>query len=90
MGYTPLISLENEVAAWKYIGKLVEDKLNAYPNTIEQDNDIIERNELDNDIGTNKLNCVKFRKSEKNVLHLFKDYANLLIKLSEMSLDDAK
>lgn len=72
IGYVPPVSLKNELATWNLIKSVVNDRLKAYPTTVEQDNDIIERQDLENEIGTNKLNCVKFRRSEKVVLHLFK------------------
>ena len=38
----PAITLENEVAAWKYIGRFASDLLAKYPTTMEDDQNIME------------------------------------------------
>ena len=40
-GYLPMISLENEVAAWSHISKVVDKALAKYPTTMEEDYEIL-------------------------------------------------
>ena len=78
-GHLPAISLENEIAAWRYINKAADQALAKYSTLLEEDLEILEKdaNEEDEDakLTKNQKNCVLFRKSEKVILHFLKDCA---------------
>jgi len=69
------MSLENEIATWKYIDGRADAALAKYPNTLEEDNNILERDSTENFLGFNKRNCVIYRKGEKELLYYLKDCA---------------
>ena len=88
--YVPKVSVHNEFRAWEVLETLIEKILEYYPTTIEQDEAIIEENELENQLGRDKLNAVIYRKAEKQVLQVYRHYASLVKKLIVMEPEDAK
>ena len=67
----PPISIDNEKDAWQYIKAIALQNLKNYPNSLEEDNEILEQDDLDHKLGFNKRNCVIFRMTEKKPLHYF-------------------
>ena len=78
-GQLPVISLQNEQAAWRHISNVCEDTLEKYAQSLIQDKEILENDEAAR--GQAKMtqiqkNCIKFRINEKEILHFFKNCAD--------------
>jgi len=51
--------------AWDYLYKLSREALAGYPTTVEEDINILAKDDAATYLGVNKRNCVMYRKSEK-------------------------
>ena len=81
----PICSREHEIETWKMIDQIVEDKLNAYPNQLDEDIELLDLDKQKGYIlGRNQRNCVKFRKTEKEVLMYLKHNAEMALKLLKL------
>lgn len=89
-GVMPKYDLATEVAAWNLIKVLVQQLLNRFPNTIEEDIQIIQKDDAEHNLTFNEKNCVLFRKREKQMLHYFIFCADKANELKTMSVKDAK
>ena len=76
--FTPMVSLENEIMAWQLLVRAVDDALEKYPRTVEEDIELLEGNELEDQLSKNQKQATLFVRSEKMVLHFIKDCANLV------------
>ncbi len=68
------------------IKSMSEQALALYPQTLEEDMKILERE----DLTFNERNCVLFRSGEKEILTFLIDMADYVLKLLEMKFKDAK
>ena len=82
----PTISKNNEIKVWVSIKRLCEQALSDYPNTYEEDMEILQRDNLT----FNERNCVLFRSGEKEILIFLMDMADYVLNLLEMKFKDAK
>ena len=60
--------------------------LAAYPQTLEEDMEILKRE----DLTFNERNCVLFRSGEKEILVFLMEMSDYVLKLLEMKFKDAK
>ena len=86
----PSISKENEAAAWKLISKVADEALAQYPTTLEEDVQILAKDNAEHSLAQNKRNCVLYRKMDKEVLYFLKDSAQKVAELMTMTAKDAK
>ena len=63
-----------------------EEALAAYPQTLEEDMEILRRDNLT----FNERNCVLFRSGEKEILVFLIEMSDYVLKLLEMKFKDAK
>ena len=63
-----------------------EEALAAYPQTLEEDMEILKRDNLT----FNERNCVLFRSGEKEILVFLIEMSDYVLKLLEMKFKDAK
>lgn len=63
-----------------------EQALAAYPQTLEEDMEILKRE----DLTFNGRNCVLFRSGEKEILVFLIEMSDYVLKLLEMKFKDAK
>ena len=64
-GIMPMISIRNEKEAWKHIMKVMDIHLEKFPQTLEDDDKILETDETQNNLTVNQKNCVLYRRNEK-------------------------
>jgi len=62
------------------------DALSRYPQTLEEDKNILKRT----DLTFNESNCTLFRSGEKEILHFLIEMSDYVINLLEMKFKDAK
>ena len=53
---------------WMQIHIVANELMARYPNTLKDDLDILKKDDAKPTLGTNKRNCILFRKGEKEVL----------------------
>ena len=82
----PIISKKNELAVWKKIKEYCEDGLAQYPTTIEEDLEILKRE----DLTFNQRNCVLFRHGEKEILAFLIELGDIVFKVLGEKFKDAK
>lgn len=67
-----------------------ETYLAAYPNTVEEDTEILTRDDKERYLSFNQRNCVVFRKGEKEILLWFMHFATYTLALLSMKWKEAK
>jgi hypothetical protein len=85
-----VMSISNEL---KVLGKLKEKSLASlagYPNTLEEDNDLLAKDDEKQFLTFNQRNCVLFRKGEKEILNWFIELVNYCSKIMGMKWKEAK
>ena len=82
----PAISKHNERKVWQRIKSMSEEFLSRYPQSLAEDMQILERE----DLTFNERNCTLFRSGEKEILHFLIEMADYVINLLEMKFKDAK
>ena len=82
----PAISKANEKKVWIRIKTMAQEYLSRYPNTLEEDMEILERDSLT----FNERNCTLFRSGEKEILHFLVEMADYVLNVLEMKFKDAK
>jgi hypothetical protein len=65
------MSIKNESKILSKIKQMSETYLAAYPNSIEEDAEILARDDKEQYLTFNQRNCVYFRKGEKEILIWF-------------------
>mmetsp|Transcript_13974 Transcript_13974/g.20442 ORF Transcript_13974/g.20442 Transcript_13974/m.20442 type:complete len:576 (+) Transcript_13974:330-2057(+) len=80
------ISPENEQKVLLHVKKLSEEGLKRYPNSLEEDKQIL----LEPSLTENNVNCVLMRMGEKEILDWFVNLAETCLPLFEMNKKDAK
>ena len=88
--HLPPLSLQNEVSAWKRIAASADAALALYPTTLQQDTAILEIDRKENNLSESNRNCVKYRRSEKVILHFLKDCAQKVMILSQKTQREAR
>ena len=82
----PTISRNNEKRVWQAIKGMAAQGLARYPNTIEEDREILTRT----DLTFNERNCTLFRLGEKEILVFLLEFSEFVLKLLGMKFKDAK
>ena len=86
IGNIPPDSKENELKLWKMIQKTCKSMLEDYPETYDQDFEILK----DEKLTSNQRNCVLYRQTEKRILKFYVDSAERIIPFFSMTFKDAK
>ena len=68
------------------IKEMCNEALARYPNTLEDDYEILKRDNL----SFNERNCVLFRSGEKEILVFLIELGDYILRLLEMKFKDAK
>lgn len=84
------ISLVNEVKVWIRIQGIVNQALSRYPTSLEEDNDLLNKDDAENIFTSNEKNCVLYRQGEKIILTFLKTAAERFLKLLSMSQKEAR
>jgi len=71
---------------WNYIVNLADELLSRYPTSLEEDNEILDKDQIEQHLSTNERNCIIHRKGEKVVLNFLKECADRLEEFSEMTM----
>lgn len=88
-GYIEKVSIENETATWKQITKIVDKALSEYPTTLDEDKELLEKDAKENSLSLNQKNCIRYRMSEKKVLHFLKDCSRQILEFANMTGEEA-
>ena len=70
---------------WKFINKMADEALAKYPTTLDQDVEILQKEDKEPFLGFNKRNCVVIRSQEKEILLFLKWCAEKVDYFSTMS-----
>ena len=81
--------LLTESSAWYLILWTVEDALRMYPTTLQEDLEILEKDEQDPKLTYNEKNCILLRRNDKIVLESVKETAFNILELANLSHRDA-
>ena len=82
----PTISKRNERKVWERIKSMAQEALSRYPQTLEEDMEILQRENLT----FNERNCTLFRSGEKEILHFLIEFGDYVLNLLSMKFKDAK
>ena len=82
----PPQSVANEKKVFDLLRQMCEVALAKYPNTLEQDYELLK----DSSLSFNQRNCVLFRSGEKEILHFLIEFSEYAQQLLGMSFKDAK
>ena len=63
-----MIGLKQELAAWDNLKEVIEGALSRYPTSLEEDKQILEKDDQEKSLSRNIRNCVIYRKNEKIIL----------------------
>ena len=85
-----VISIKNESKILSKIKQMSETYLAAYPNSIEEDTEILARDDKEQYLTFNQRNCVYFRKGEKEILIWFIQFTTYTLALLTMKWKEAK
>ena len=78
-------SAQNEVATWQLIKDVAMEAANQYPQTLEEDAELIAQDDQQRMLTLNERNCVLFRMGEKAILRFLvtcSDMMQTILKLS--------
>ena len=84
------MSVHNEVKTLSRLKEKSLTSLASYPNTLEEDNELLAKDAEKQHLTFNQRNCVLFRKGEKEILNWFIELANYCIKILGMKWKEAK
>ena len=85
-----VLSIKNEVKVLERLKEKSLASLAEYPNTLEEDNKLLAKDDEKQFLTFNQRNCVLFRQGEKVILHWFVELANYCTKILGMKWKDAK
>lgn len=86
-----VLSIKNERRVLQRVKTLCEESLKMYPHTLAEDEEALRQD----DEGTkpltfNQRNCILFRSGEKEILHWFIRFSDLVHKILGSKFKDAK
>ena len=84
-GYLPKYTKENEAKAWKLISSACDKNLSRYPTTLQEDIELLAKDDQEPSLGFNIRNCILYRKGEKDILHYLKDCCDKIQKCVKMT-----
>ena len=83
-------SLESERIVWEKIGELAHEQLNRYPQTLEEDLELLSKDDKEGFLSYNCRNCVLFRSGEKKILRFLTQTSERMLYLSKLNQKEAK
>ena len=83
-------NLENELKVWETVKTLANESLILYPNSLEDDEALLKKDDSKHMFSYNKRNCILFRSGEKKILHFLIQTCDRMHALSKLSQKDAK
>ena len=86
----PPISVANEKQVMVRIRQLCVDALKLYPHSLQEDVDLLKKDDIDHNMSFNQRNCVLFRSGEKEILHFYIEFSEYITTLLGMQHKDAK
>lgn len=66
------MNLENETKMWVRIEQLVNDSMSRYTTTLQEDLELLEKDDKEHNLTYNERNCILFREGEKQILEFLK------------------
>ena len=84
------ISVANEKQVMTRIRQLCQDALKLYPNSLQEDMELLHKNDIEHNLSFNQRNCVLFRSGEKEILHFYIEFSEYITTLLGMQHKDAK
>ena len=72
------------------IKKLCTDALKLYQTTLQEDMEILAKDDQDQTLSFNLRNCVLFREGEKEILHFYIEFSDYMTSLCSMKFREAK
>ena len=75
---------------WLKIDSLADASLSKYDTTIQEDLDLLEKDDQEKSLTQNERNSVILRSGEKKILHFLKDAAKDIRRLARFRQDTAK
>ena len=82
----PPLSIRNERRVLEKIHFLAKSRYEGYPTSIEEDNEILKRE----DLTFNQRNCVLMRHGEKTILIFLIDMTSVFLKMLDMNFKNAR
>jgi len=67
-GILPPSVIFNELTAWILLKLIAQKNLGNYPNTLEEDNELMEKDAKEHNLTFNQRNCIIYRRGEKQEL----------------------
>ena len=55
------ISVENEIRVWETVKRVVKERLDGYPEGLEEDTESLKRDLEEKKMSENERNCLEFR-----------------------------
>ena len=89
-GLLPPCGVEVELKTWLYIKQFTQQTLTKYPNTLQEDIEIVKKDEAENNLTFNEKNCVLIRKGEKEILEYLVSCADKAAELGKLTFSEAK
>ena len=77
------------MAVWQLIEQNCDLSLSKYPTSLQEDLQILQKDQKDGKLGFNKRNCVLLRKGEKEILYFLRDMAYRVFYIVRMNAKDA-
>lgn len=85
-----IISIQNEIKVLQFVHKMASDALALYPDSLQADQQILTKDDVEHTLTFNQRNCVLFRMGEKEILHFFIQFCEYMFSLVSMKFKDAK
>lgn len=79
------INIENETRVWLRIAKLATESLKKYDTTLQEDNEILEKDDKEKTLTYNERNCILYRHGEKIILDFLLTCSDRFIKIFSMT-----
>ena len=78
-----VLSVENEIQIWNSVRDVVIQQQQRYETNIEEDEEILLRNSKEKFLSDNAVNCVIYRKGEKEVLRFLNKASTKFLEVLE-------
>jgi histone-lysine N-methyltransferase SETD3 len=75
------MNLENETKVWVRISQLVNESLSRYTTSLQEDQEMLEKDDKEHNLSYNERNCILFRMGEKEILEFLKTCSERFQKL---------
>jgi hypothetical protein len=85
-GYMEPISKRNELAVWDILTTKFEALINRFPTTLQEDEQLLKRDEKDGKLTINEKNCISMRMKEKQICNFFLNTAKRSQKVLKMDI----